>query len=111
MGGIRVKILMDYIYVEKKDANGDVSYSKCITNQIRDPHFHNMAVVSNNQKDDTRVSNINIESIYFKNWNADAYQDKEALKMEKLELSAANKNIKKLEDGTYHPADLMAHKI
>ena len=111
MGGIRVKILLDYIYVEKKDANGDVSYSKCITNQIRDPHFHNMAIVSNNQREDTRVSNINVESIYFKNYNGDAYNDPEALKMEKLELSARNKNIKRLEDGTYHPADLMAHKI
>ena len=30
---------------------------------------------------------------------------------EKLELTAELKNIKKQEDGTYHPADLMAHKI
>ena len=33
------------------------------------------------------------------------------MKAEKLELSAQLKNIQKLEDGTYHPADLMAHKI
>jgi len=26
-------------------------------------------------------------------------------------LGAAKKNIKQLEDGTYHPADLMAHKL
>jgi len=25
-GGLRVKILLDYIYVYKKEANGDVSY-------------------------------------------------------------------------------------
>lgn len=30
---------------------------------------------------------------------------------ERLELSAAQKNIKKMEDGSYHPSDLMAHKI
>ena len=28
-GGIRVRILMDYIYVWTKDANGDVTYSRC----------------------------------------------------------------------------------
>jgi hypothetical protein len=29
-GGIRIKVVLDYIYLEKKDANGDVSYQKCI---------------------------------------------------------------------------------
>lgn len=28
-GGIRVRILMDYIYVWTRDANGDVTYSRC----------------------------------------------------------------------------------
>ena len=32
MGGIRIKVLLDYIYVEKRDANGNTSYTKCLTN-------------------------------------------------------------------------------
>ena len=28
-GGIKVRILMDYIYVWIKEANGDVTYSRC----------------------------------------------------------------------------------
>lgn len=28
-GGIRIRILMDYIYVWTKEANGDVTYSRC----------------------------------------------------------------------------------
>lgn len=32
VGGVRVKILLDYIYVLKKEANGDTSYNKCIVN-------------------------------------------------------------------------------
>jgi len=57
------------------------------------------------------VSNIDIESIFFKNYDANHYQDEIELEKEKLELSAEVKDIQKLEDGTYHPMDLMAHKI
>ena len=28
-GGIKVRILMDYIYVWTKEANGDVTYTRC----------------------------------------------------------------------------------
>lgn len=28
-GGIKVRILMDYIYVWIKEANGDVTYTRC----------------------------------------------------------------------------------
>lgn len=28
-GGIKVRVLMDYIYVWIKEANGDVTYSRC----------------------------------------------------------------------------------
>jgi len=66
-GGIRIKILYDYIYISKKDANGEISYQKCVTNQIRDPYFNNMAIVANNQEHDDRISNIDIDAIYFKN--------------------------------------------
>lgn len=31
-GGIRVKIIMDFIYVYIKDANGDTQYKKCLVN-------------------------------------------------------------------------------
>ena len=48
-GGIRIKILLDYIYIYKKDANGGLSYDKCVVNQIRDPYFHHLAVISSNQ--------------------------------------------------------------
>ena len=30
---------------------------------------------------------------------------------EALELSARNKNIRQLADGSFHPSDIMAHKI
>ena len=32
------------------------------------------------------------------------------LKTEAIELSARKSRVDKLEDGSYHPADLMAHK-
>lgn len=57
------------------------------------------------------MSSIDVDGIWFKNWDEKQYQDKKALDIEKLELTAQLKNIRKLEDGTYHPADLMAHKI
>jgi len=87
-GGIRVRILMDYVYVHKKEANGDVAYTKCIINMIRDPYFHNLAIVSNNKQSEDRISNIDIDAIYFKNFDSLVYQDKAALAAEKLELSA-----------------------
>jgi len=110
-GGIRIKILMDYIYVHKKEANGDVSFQKCLVNQIRDPYFHHLAVVSNNQNFDNRISNIDVESIAFKNFDPKQYQDKAELSSEKAELIAKKNKIQALEDGTYHPQDLMSHSI
>lgn len=101
-GGIRVKILMDYIYVYKKDANGDPSYSKCVVNQIRDPYFHFFSMVSYNKKRDDRVSSIDIDAMYWYNYDKNAFNDKALIDAEKLEFSAENKNIKKLDDGTYH---------
>lgn len=47
-GGIKVRILMDYIYVWTKEANGDVTYSRCSQQQIKDPVFHYFAITSNN---------------------------------------------------------------
>ena len=98
-----MKVLMDYIYVHKKEANGDTSYQKCLVNMIRDPFFHHLSLVSNNKQTENRVSNIDIEAIYFKNLDSTVYQDRAALNAEKLELSAQLKSIQKLEDGTYHP--------
>lgn len=57
------------------------------------------------------MSSIDVDGIWFKNYDATKYQDRKALEVEKLELTAQLKNIKKMDDGTYHPADLMAHKI
>jgi len=102
---------MDYVYVHVKEANGEVSYNKCINNMIRDPYFHNLALVSNNKHMEDRVSNIDIDSLYFRNFDSSVYQNKADLAAEKLELTAQLKNIQKQEDGTYHPQDLMAHKI
>ena len=39
------------------------------------------------------------------------YNDKDAMQQEKLEMIAAKGKIQQLEDGTYHPQDLMAHSI
>lgn len=66
-GGIRIKVLFDYIYIYKREANGDTNYQKCVVSQIRDPIFHHMSIVSNNQVDDNRVSSIDIDAVYFKN--------------------------------------------
>jgi ribosomal 30S subunit maturation factor RimM len=46
-----------------------------------------------------------------KNLDGKAYQNKEELDAEKLELLAKKSRLQQLEDGTYHPHDLMAHKI
>ena len=74
-GGIRVKVLMDYIYVDKREADGSMSYQKCVVNQIGYPYFHHFAVVSNNQKDENRVSSIDIDAIFFKNYDSSVYPD------------------------------------
>lgn len=103
-GGIRVKVLYDYIYVSKKEANGEVSYSKCIHTQIRDPNFHHLALVANNQVHDDRISNIDIEALFFKNLDPKTpYQDKKWINKEKMDLVAKRNRLEKLEDGTYHP--------
>lgn len=102
---------MDYIYIFKREANGDTSYTQCMVSQIKHPELHNFAIVSNNVKNDKEKSNIDIEGIFFKNYDATKYQDETELEREKLELTAEVKSIQKLEDGTYHPLDLMAHKI
>ena len=102
---------MDYIYVYKKDANGDTSYAKCIVNQIRDPYFHYLSLVSYNKIREDMVSEIDIDAIYVHNYDSRGYFNQTLIDSEALELSAEVKNIKKLEDGTYHQADLMAHKI
>lgn len=78
--------MFDYIYVYKREANGDTNYQKCIVSQIRDPIFHHLAIVSNNQANDNRVSSIDIDSIYFKNNDPNVYNDKKVLESEKLEL-------------------------
>lgn len=97
--------------MHKKEANGDTSYSKCLVNQIRDPYFHHLAIVSSNEQNDARVSNIDVDGVYFKNYDPAVYQDPALLKAERMELIVEKSKIQKMEDGTYHPADLMAHKI
>ena len=47
--GIRVKILMDYIYVWKRESEYG-EYERCLVNQIRDPSYHHLALVSANMK-------------------------------------------------------------
>jgi len=47
-GGIRIKVMLDYIYIFKREANGDTNYQKCIVNQIKDPLFHHLAIFSSN---------------------------------------------------------------
>lgn len=44
---IKVKILMDYIYIYKKNKMTK-EFDKCVTNQIRDPHFHYMSIAAAN---------------------------------------------------------------
>lgn len=68
-------------------------------------------VVANNQKDENRVSNIDIEQMKFSNYDSVQYQDSTKLAAEALELSAESKNIKKQEDGSYKATDLLAHKL
>ena len=108
--GVRIKLLYDYIYVSKKES-GDPQYQKCIVNQIKDPLFHYMAIVGNNQEHENRLSEFDIDAVYLKNWDPVHYQDANLVDAERLELSASNQLIEQQEDGSYHPADLMAHKM
>ena len=82
-----------------------------MVSQIRDPIFHHLAIVSNNRKIEDRVSSIDVDAVYFKNNDPNVYNDKKVIDSEKLELLVANSRIDKLEDGSYHPQDLMAHKL
>ena len=45
--GIRVKILYDYIYVDKREDEFS-SFEKCLVSQIRDPAFHHFSIIGNN---------------------------------------------------------------
>ena len=72
--GIRIKLLYDYIYIEKKE-DGDLTYQKCVTNQIRNPFFHHLAIVANNQKNDDRLSNIDINAVQIVNYDPAVYND------------------------------------
>lgn len=103
--------MMDYIYVYTRQADGDVSYTKCVVTQIRHPVLHHFAMVSANQPNENRVSDIDIDAVYVKNYDKKVYDNDAELEKEGVELSAEIKNIKKQQDGTYHPADIMAHKL
>ena len=110
-GGIRIKIQYDYIYVYKREANGDTSYSKCIVSQIRDPVFHHMSIVASNPGFESRASDIDIDAVYFKNYDPNVYQDKNALEAEKLEMIVRKNKVEEMEDGGFHPQDLMSTKL
>lgn len=49
--------------------------------------------------------------VKIKNLDGRVYTDYKELEAEKVELMAQKSRVQKLEDGTYHPHDLMAHKI
>jgi len=90
--GIGVKILNNSLYLKVKEGG----WKHCVKNAplYPDIDLNYFAIVSNNQKTPDRVSNIDIDSIQFYNYDATAYQDKKALEAEALELSANNKNIR-----------------
>lgn len=110
-GGIRIKIQFDYIYVFKREANGDTSYSKCIVSQIRDPVFHHMAIVASNPGFEERASDIDIDAVYFKNWDPHVYQDPNELEAEKLGMIVRKNKVQEMDNGGYHPHDLMSTKL
>lgn len=58
-----------------------------------------------------RASNIDIDAIYFKNFDPKVYQDKNELEAEKLGMIVRKNKVQQLDDGSYHPQDLMAHKL
>ena len=70
--GIRVKILLDYIYIMVKEPGKD--WSRCLVNQIKDPSYHYMTVVGSNKKEE-EVTWINLNALTFKNLDPDVYQD------------------------------------
>lgn len=57
------------------------------------------------------MSNIDIDTVSMKNLDGNVYQDKKELDAERIELLAQKSRIQQLEDGTYHPHDLMTQKI
>lgn len=94
-GGIRTKVMMDYIYISKKNAvKGGVEYENCVVTQIRHPELHHMMVVSSNYKQDHEASNIDIEGIFVKNYDSTVYNDDLETEREALELSAKVKAIR-----------------
>lgn len=70
-----------------------------------------MAIVGNNQDHEERLSEIDIDSVSITNQDPTVYQDKKMLEVQRLELSAEANLISQQSDGTYHPGDLMAHKM
>ena len=72
--GVRVKILYDYIYIEKKEDGGG-QYTRCVTAQIRDPYFHYLAVVAGNKEAEDRTSDIDLDAIKVTNLDPAVYTD------------------------------------
>ena len=64
-----------------------------------------------NHVDDTRISQISVESLKFKNYDPKAYQDADEIEKERAELALSQANVQAQEDGEYHAADIMSHKI
>ena len=71
-------MLFDYIYVEKREDEYS-PYMNCVVSQIRDPYFHHLSIVGNNQKKEERVSSIDINAITIKNLDPKVYNDQAEL--------------------------------
>ena len=54
---------------------------------------------------------ISIESLYFRNYDPNVYQNDPELDQERKELQMEVAQVQKVDDGTYHPADLLQHDI
>lgn len=66
-----------------------------------------MAIAGSNMDHDNRASQISVESLNFKNFDPEAYQNDKELEKEKQELQLENAQIEKVDEGKYHPADML----
>lgn len=98
--------MLDYIYVWKKNPETR-EFDRCLVNQIKEPHTRYMAIVGSNMDHDTRSSMISIESLKFNNYDPEAYQNDEELRKEKSELRLENAQVEQVDQGKYHPADML----
>ena len=112
-GGIRVRLQGSDLVTEIRNADDDTSYRQCSSVRLKSNKLNYFNIVADNFDllDMKRVSDIDIDGIYFKNMDQNAYQDEQKLENMKLVKMAAKHKIEVNEDGAITYRDIMSMQM